>query len=361
MLTKKIFLASSSELKEDRKQFEILINRKNKGWVDQGVFLNLVVWEDFLDAVSPTRLQDEYNQAIRKCDIFVMMFCTKVGQYTEEEFETAFGHFKSTKKPFIFTYFKDTEISTGSANRKDLMTLWAFQEKLKDLGHYYTVYKNIDTLQLHFTQQLDKLAASGFIELKFDNGGAGSLVGTSNQGNLTGSGAIAQGAEAVAVGRGGVFVGGKNIGNINTGTHITGDFVHGDKVLGSKIGSQINTSGAYVRDNVHAGRDFIGRDQFTQGIPAGELELLFAPLRATVAQRAPARRQTDAVQQVRELEAEVAKGNQADDRRIGSLVDGLLGMVPNALEAVGSLFAAPILRDLIGPLSKFVLERSRVK
>ena len=118
MLTKKIFLASSSELQEDRKEFEIFINRKNKEWVDQGVFLELVQWEDFLDAVSKTRLQEEYNKAIRECDLFVMLFFTKVGQYTAEEFETAFGQFQATPKPFIFTYFKDAEISTGSANKK---------------------------------------------------------------------------------------------------------------------------------------------------------------------------------------------------------------------------------------------------
>ncbi|MGH8555020.1 MAG: hypothetical protein ACREUD_05575 [Gammaproteobacteria bacterium] len=59
MLTKKIFLASSAELKDDRKEFEIFINRKNNDWVDQGVFIELIVWEDFLDAVSKTRLQDE--------------------------------------------------------------------------------------------------------------------------------------------------------------------------------------------------------------------------------------------------------------------------------------------------------------
>ncbi|MFH0341360.1 MAG: hypothetical protein ACHBNF_04350 [Chromatiales bacterium] len=128
--TKKIFLASSSELKEDRNEFEIFINRKNKDWVDQGVFIELVVWEDFLDAVSKTRLQDEYNKAIRECDISVMLFWTKVGPYTEEEFETAFGQFRATNKPFIFTYFKDAEISPGSANKKDLMSLWAFQDKL---------------------------------------------------------------------------------------------------------------------------------------------------------------------------------------------------------------------------------------
>src|ERR687895_384638 len=91
MLKKKLFLASSSELKEDRKEFEIFINRKNKDWFAQGIFIELIVCEDFLDAVSYTRLQDEYNKAIRECDIFVMLFHTKVGQYTEEEFENAFG------------------------------------------------------------------------------------------------------------------------------------------------------------------------------------------------------------------------------------------------------------------------------
>jgi hypothetical protein len=164
MITKKIFLASSAELKGDRAEFEIFISRKNKDWVAKGVFLELVIWEDFLDAISQTRLQDEYNKAIRDCDLFVMLFWTKVGQYTEEEFETAFGQFKSTNKPFIFTYFKDAEISVGSANKKDLMSLWAFQEKLSSLGHFYTVYKNVDELKFKFDQQLDKLASKGFIE-----------------------------------------------------------------------------------------------------------------------------------------------------------------------------------------------------
>lgn len=163
MQTQKIFLASSSELKEDRKEFEIFIHRKNKEWVGRGVFLDLIMWEDFLDAVSKTRLQDEYNKAIRECDVFVMLFFTKVGPYTAEEFETAFGQFQATCKPFIFTYFKDAEISTGSANRNDLTSLWAFQDKLNELGHFQTVFKNTEGLLLHFDQQLDKLVASGFM------------------------------------------------------------------------------------------------------------------------------------------------------------------------------------------------------
>lgn len=166
MLKKKIFLASSSELKGDREHFEIFINRKNKDWIDKDIFLEFIIWEDFLDAVSQTRLQDEYNKAIEECDIFVMLFATKVGQYTEEEFETAFKKFKASNKPFIFTYFKDTQISTENASQKDLLSLERFQKKLIVLEHFYTTYKNIDELKYKFNQQLDKLAANGFIEFK---------------------------------------------------------------------------------------------------------------------------------------------------------------------------------------------------
>ncbi len=173
MKTIKIFLASSSELKSDREQFEIFIGRRNKLWAERGVFLKLVIWEDFLDAMSQTRLQDETNKAIRKCDLFVMLFFTKVGKYTAEEFEAAFGQFKATNKPFIFTYFKAAEISTGTANKRDLKSLLAFQKKLGKLGHFYTRYKNTEDLLLQFGSQLDKLAEKNFIEMnKPDTGKA---------------------------------------------------------------------------------------------------------------------------------------------------------------------------------------------
>lgn len=165
MKKKKLFFASSAELKDDRQQFETFINRKNKEWYDKGIFLELIIWEDFLDAVSQTRLQDEYDKSIRESDIFIMLFFTKVGKYTEEEFEAAFGQFKSTNKPFIFTYFKDAEVSLGSINiNKDMLSLLNFKEKLDKLGHFYTSYKNIEEFQLKFSQQLEKLVATGFIE-----------------------------------------------------------------------------------------------------------------------------------------------------------------------------------------------------
>src|SRR6266436_5410828 len=91
-----------------------------------------------------------------------MLFFTKVGQYTEEEFKTAFGQFKDANKPLIFTYFKDAEISIDRIDRKEMMSLWDFQDLLKNFGHFKTIYKTIDELKFQFEQQLNKLEANGF-------------------------------------------------------------------------------------------------------------------------------------------------------------------------------------------------------
>lgn len=219
MTPQRIFLASSAELKADREAFRTLLGQKNDDWVARGVYLQLVVWEDFLDAMDKTRLQDRYNEAIRDCDIFVMLFCSKVGMYTAEEFEIAFKQFQSTTRPFIFTYFKQAEVSTAPENRQNLLSLLGFQEKLKSLGHFQTVYKNTEDLQWQFWRQLDKLAASGFIELKPDDAdSAAAPAHLTQRAEVQGSGAIAQGERAVAVGAGSVHVGGNNSGAINTQT-----------------------------------------------------------------------------------------------------------------------------------------------
>ena len=109
----KIFLASSAELKEEREQFEIFIHRENQRLYENGIFIKLELWEDFIDAMSKTRLQDEYNTVVKNSDIFVSLFFTKVGKYTLEEFEAAFGQFKKTGKPLVYTYFKNAPIDAA--------------------------------------------------------------------------------------------------------------------------------------------------------------------------------------------------------------------------------------------------------
>ena len=155
----KIFLASSKELKEERDQFEIFIHRENKNLYKKGIFIELELWENFIDAMSMTRLQDEYNTVVKKSDIFVSLFFTKVGKYTLEEFETAFGQFKKTGKPLVYTYFKDATINAEQIS-DEIQNLLGFRKKLDALGHFRTIYKNIEGLQLHFKKQLEKILPS---------------------------------------------------------------------------------------------------------------------------------------------------------------------------------------------------------
>jgi hypothetical protein len=107
----KIFLASSSELSKDRKAFKIEISRKNNILIKKGIYLELIIWEDFLETISVTRLQDEYNKAIKECHIFILLFHTKVGMYSAEEFGVALNSFKTKERPFILTYFKTKKIN----------------------------------------------------------------------------------------------------------------------------------------------------------------------------------------------------------------------------------------------------------
>ncbi len=158
-----IFLASSKELKNDREKFEQAIHRKNILWTKKGIFLEPVMWENFIDSISPTRLQDEYNKAVKKANIFVMLFFSKVGKYTLEEFENACEQFKKTGENRIYTYFKNDDLKVSSLNRKDTLSLFDFQDKLKELGHFSSEYTNPAELILHFFNQLDYLESEGIL------------------------------------------------------------------------------------------------------------------------------------------------------------------------------------------------------
>ncbi len=46
---------------------------------------------------------------------------------------------------------------------------------------------------------------------------------------------------------------------------------------------------------------------------------------------------------------------QADDGKLGKIIDGLVSLVPGADSAVVSMFATPILSGIAGPVTQFVL------
>ncbi len=180
MQTIRIFLASSSELKAERDALRQYLSTENDRLYDRGLYLKLVQWEYFLDAVSNSRLQDAYNAALKQCDICITLFHTRAGRYTVEEFDTALAQFQTTGKPLIYTYFKTGSGSSGDSDKlvgntsPDLsggfipadeaaQHLQRLKQRLSDIGHFYTHFNNVEGLLLHFRQQLDLLEDKGLL------------------------------------------------------------------------------------------------------------------------------------------------------------------------------------------------------
>ncbi len=172
MQTIRFFIASSAELQQDRDDFRNFLSVENDRLHNKDIYLELVQWENFLDAVSETSLQDEYNKALEKCDVVICLFYKKAGKYTQAEFDAALKQFKNTGKPLIYTYFKESEetvpeiTSPKPAEEKTKQDLIEFKKKLSELGHFYTHYKSIEDLKYQFLKQLDRMEDKGIIKVQ---------------------------------------------------------------------------------------------------------------------------------------------------------------------------------------------------
>ena len=141
-----------------------------------------------------------------------------------------------------------------------------------------------------------------------------------------------------------------------------GDFVGRDKVIqGDQVGGdKIDVGDISGSTGVAIGRNASASVTQTQGISGAELAALFAPLEQAV-QSAPADNQAEAQEKLQDLEAEVAKGDEADDSRMAGLINDLVDLVPGAVGATVSVFASPILGGIAGPVTDFVLKRIGAK
>lgn len=121
--------------------------------------------------------------------------------------------------------------------------------------------------------------------------------------------------------------------------------VHGDVFTGGK--RIINTGGgAYIEGSVNTGGgDFVGRDQIkSAGLSAADIAKLFEPIYARIEARPntdpgdKADLQTD----VQELQAEVAKGDKADESFLSRRLRNLQRVAPDILEIVTATLTNPL-------------------
>jgi hypothetical protein len=78
-------------------------------------------------------------------------------------------------------------------------------------------------------------------------------------------------------------------------------------------------------------------------------------LLAAIAKAAPDDKKAAALQQAQALKAEAAKGKEAEDGVMAKMIEGLAGLVPEAVKTIVVTFGSPILAGLAGPITKYVL------
>lgn len=160
----KIFLASSKELEKERLVFADLVGHLNKALESRDITISLVKWEYVDASMGPEHKQEEYNEQLRDCDLCIVLYWTTFGKWTKIELDTAYKEKCEGRNPKkLYVYFKE-----GKQISEDLQK---FRDSFpENYGHFFTDYKNIDTLKAHFLLQFmdylsNSIKDSGVIEI----------------------------------------------------------------------------------------------------------------------------------------------------------------------------------------------------
>lgn len=164
MTTIKVFVASSSELSDQREQIGDYIRRLSYDYSPRGIRLQMLCWEDFYPEYKGISKQKEYDeQLIKICDIFFALFRTRCGKYTQHEVEYALSLDKechilqlpSKEENVELKHFlTEQNLSTRYCNDNDLIS--CINSILDDYMHRHdlrlsSLASPIDTWRLYAT------------------------------------------------------------------------------------------------------------------------------------------------------------------------------------------------------------------
>lgn len=153
----KVFIVSSGELTEERKEIALFLYRENKPLVDKDIFLDLVIWEELLHSFRGERIQDYFNEEMLKCDIVIALFYKKVGQFSKEEFDLAYRNLRNGKKPsYLFVYFKEGTIPIDDVD-DNVIKVRQLKEGIKAYQQIYSSFDSIQDLSLKLKRQFDHI------------------------------------------------------------------------------------------------------------------------------------------------------------------------------------------------------------
>lgn len=164
----RIFVASPSDLDEERKLLEGVIQELNLTWPQQlGISLELIKWETHAFPGAGTDPQDVINHQLpQDYDILLLMLWSRIGTPTPraqsgtlEEFENAYERWRSNPKLLrLMIYFKNTPLSPDNIDPDQLRLLQEFRKSLGDRGILYSTFTGGEEfsqlLRIHLSKQV---------------------------------------------------------------------------------------------------------------------------------------------------------------------------------------------------------------
>ena len=106
----KVFIASSSEMKEERLELVyLLVIEMNDELESKGYELEPEKWEYMDPSMKGCRKEDEYLERLRECEICLSLFWKTLGQYTDEELKVALNEQRNGQFPkLVHVFFRET-------------------------------------------------------------------------------------------------------------------------------------------------------------------------------------------------------------------------------------------------------------
>lgn len=144
MSKKRIFIASSSDLSSKRVDLELLLHREG---------FDAVVWENIDHSITDEKFQDRINNDhLTTSDIVIFMIKSRIGKYTQEEFDVAYKNL-SKKIEKIYVYFFDTNLN--DLEEEEVSKIFSLKKLLSNKEEkLYQEIKDYTELENHFLKQI---------------------------------------------------------------------------------------------------------------------------------------------------------------------------------------------------------------
>lgn len=157
MTTKKIFIASSAELKLERMELVDLIMDLDLEWKELGIRFESELWESIDSSMRAKRKEDEYIEKLKECNVCLVLFWKTLGQYTVEELNIAISEMQAGRLPQqVHVLYKSTDDEI-SANLQVFKELFAQQHRNISCSTFDSIKKMRDYVTQILTQDYSQM------------------------------------------------------------------------------------------------------------------------------------------------------------------------------------------------------------